>query len=91
MEIEFSPEFHKRYSKANVRIQNKTKEVLQLFKNNPKNPQLDNHRLEREWTGYRSININADWRAIYKEIIIEEETIAYFVAIGTHDKLYSKN
>jgi len=91
MEIEFSPIFRKQYLKVNVRIRNKTNDCLRVFKNNPNDLQLNNHALKREWEGYRSIDITADYRAIYKEIKQGKDIIAYFVAIGTHKMLYSSN
>ncbi len=89
MEIEFDPEFRTKYDKVNVRIKNQTKDKLRIFKKNPEDPQLNNHPLKREWYGYRSIDITNDYRAIYEEKIVGSQTIAYFVVIGTHEKLYS--
>lgn len=90
MELEFSAEFRKQYKKVNVRIRKQTKDRLRIFKNSPNDLQLNNHELKREWRGYRSIDITADWRAIYQEKQVEKATIAYFVDIGTHKDLYSK-
>ncbi len=94
MEIEFSPRFHKHYQKVNVRIRNQTKDRLRIFKKNPEDLQLNNHELKQEWTGYNSIDITSDYRAIYKKVRIDDEIIARFVALGTHEDLYkpsSKN
>jgi mRNA-degrading endonuclease YafQ of YafQ-DinJ toxin-antitoxin module len=44
--------------------------------------------LAREYEGYKSINITSYWRALYKEIEEGEETVAYFVTLGTHAQLY---
>ncbi len=63
------------------------KNKLKIFINNPHNPILNNHKLSGKLKKYRSININANWRAIFQEIIKEKSI--YFVAIGTHSKLYS--
>lgn len=89
MKIRYEPSFYKLYKKANVRIRNKFDNQLRIFKNNPFDPILKNHELKREWEGYRSINITADYRAIYKEIKLDEETVSYFIAIGTHEELYA--
>lgn len=88
MKVRYDPDFFPLYRKANVRIQNSFDRKLRIFIKDPHNLELKNHALEREWEGFRSININADWRAIYKEIKIGKETIAYFVAIGTHEEFY---
>lgn len=89
MEIKFDPRFRKQYKKADVRIKNQVRDRLRIFKKNPEDLQLNNHLLKREWEGYRSIDISADWRAIYTEKTEGKELIVYFIALGTHDKLYS--
>lgn len=80
--------FHKQLKKSPVRIRKSVKQRLLLFFKNHNSPQLNNHTLQREWQGHRSINITADWRAIYIERKIKGETIAYFVTLGTHKELY---
>jgi addiction module RelE/StbE family toxin len=88
MKIVFDPEFVKKTKKINVRIRKRLKEKIIIFSRNPYDPQLHNHQLKREYIGYRSINITADWRALYKEISEGEEEIAYFILLGTHAQLY---
>lgn len=90
MIIKYDPLFLERYKKLDVRIRKSLKEKIAIFQHNPFDLQLDNHQLEDEYEGYRSIDITADYRAIYEEINEQEEIIAYFVAIGTHPELYSK-
>ncbi|OGD89445.1 hypothetical protein A3J17_03030 [Candidatus Curtissbacteria bacterium RIFCSPLOWO2_02_FULL_40_11] len=91
MNVSLSPDFLKKLKKLDVRIRNSFKERILVFSKNPEEPILDNHPLKREWKGYRSIDITADWRAIYKETQIGDEIVAYFVALGTHDELYKKS
>lgn len=88
MKTRFSPDFYKQYKKVNVRIQNSVDEHIRIFRKNPMDPQLNNHSLRKPYQGYRSIDISADYRALYKEISIGEDTLAYFVSLGTHDQLY---
>ena len=88
MTIIYDPEFLKKLKKVNVRIRKSAKEKLLLFSKNPNDPQLNNHTLQTEYLGYRSIDITADYRALYIEIHEGEETIAYFVLLGTHPELY---
>lgn len=83
MKIKYSLYFLKRFKKLNVRIRKSFNKKLSVFRNNPEDPQLGNHPLEREYIGYRSIDVTVDWRAVYKETEIAEEKIAYFVDIGT--------
>lgn len=89
MNVVYDPSFLKKVKKVNVRIRKSVKERILLFSNDPMNPQLDNHLLKRGWEGYRSIDINADYRAIYKETKIGDEIVAYFVTLGTHKDLYN--
>lgn len=58
------------------------------FVKNPNEPVLDNHELRDKWEGHKSIDITNDYRAIYYEWEVDDEVVAYFVAIGTHDQLY---
>ncbi len=90
MKVRYDPGFFPQYRKANVRIQNSFDRKFRIFVKNPNDLELNNHELKREWIGYRSIDIDANWRAIYKEIHLGDELIAYFSAIGTHQNLYSK-
>ena len=88
MNVELDPDFVKHLKKLDVRIRQNFKKRIIKFSKNPQDPQLNNHRLKKEWSGYRSIDITADWRAIYTEKLEREKTVAYFVAIGTHKELY---
>lgn len=90
MIVRFTNNFRLQYKNADVRIQNKTDECLRIFKRNPNDLQLKNHKLKREWVGYRSINITSDWRAIFEEFQLADEIVVYFVALGTHKQLYNK-
>lgn len=89
MKVEFDPSIFKQLKSTDVRIRNQLKQCILLFTRNPQDSVLNNHELEREWSGHRSIDITADFRAIYIEKKIGEKTIAYFVRFGTHEDLYS--
>lgn len=88
MKVVFTKDFHKQYKKVNVRVQNSVDEQIRLFRRNPKDLQLNNHKLLEPYKGCRSIDITVDYRAIYEEKEGDEEKVAYFVALGTHDELY---
>ena len=90
MNVKLSPGLLKKLKKSDVRIRKSFKERILVFSKNPQDLELDNHSLKREWKGYRSIDITSDLRAIYQEIQIGGETVAYFVALGTHNELYRK-
>jgi mRNA-degrading endonuclease YafQ of YafQ-DinJ toxin-antitoxin module len=59
---------------------------LQLFKRDPEDGQLRNHALGGIYTGYSSIDITGDYRAIFK--VFKRE--AHFYKLGTHPELYGK-
>lgn len=67
------------------------RERIVIFSKNPNDLQLNNHELTKEWQGYRSIDIAADYRAVYKEETLEEDKVAHFVTLGTHDELYKQS
>lgn len=88
MKVRYSPGFFRQYKKANIRIRGSVDEKIKVFLKDPDDPQLDNHQLKDEYLGYRSIDVTADWRAIYEEIDEGEEVVAYFEVLGTHEELY---
>jgi addiction module RelE/StbE family toxin len=88
MNVQFDADFVKKLKKQNVLIRKSFKQRIIILSKNPNYPKLNNHSLKDKWQGYRSIDINADWRVIYKEIQTGEGKVAYFVTIGTHKELY---
>lgn len=88
MTVKYSPSFLKIFKKVDVRIRNSFKERILIFSKNPKDLQLNNHKLKREWLGYRSLDVTSNYRAIYREVTPGEEPVAYFVTLGTHEELY---
>lgn len=90
MIVKYSPRFLQLLKKVNVRIRKSLKERIVIFIQNPNDLELNNHPLRDKYAGYRSIDVTADWRAIFEEIQIGENTIAYFIGLGTHKELYSK-
>lgn len=86
MLVKFSKQFIKQYDKAPANIKSTVDKTLKLFIQNSSIPKLNNHALAGKLSGYRSINITGDWRAIFKES--EEEKTVIFVALGTHSQLY---
>jgi len=75
----------KQFNKLQDGEKRKFKKHRDLFFENPHHPALHNHKLKGKWSGYRSINITGDIRAIYKPV---DETMVHFVAVGTHSELY---
>jgi len=59
-------------------------ERMELFLKNPTHFSLNNHSVDRVYSGCRSINITGDYRAIF----FMKEGVAIFVNVGTHSELY---
>jgi len=84
MRIRRHKSFEKDYFKLKPAQQERLKKAVVLFMQNPMHPDLYNHPLSGEWTGYRSIAFGGDWRAHYKVV----GNAVVFVACGTHSQLY---
>ena len=88
MNIKFAKKFVKQYSKAPQKIKKAFNLRLEIFRNNSFHSLLNNHSLTGSYLKSRSINITGDWRAIYSEILENNEKITIFLAFGTHSQLY---
>lgn len=84
--IRFQKSFDKKFIKLRTSEQKRVRERIHIFLDNPFNPILRNHPLQGAHTGYRSINITGDLRAVYK--LLDDGTVL-FVAVDTHSNLYS--
>ncbi|MBU6447502.1 type II toxin-antitoxin system mRNA interferase toxin, RelE/StbE family [Patescibacteria group bacterium] len=84
MKIQFHKNFEKQYKKLKT-LQTKIDQRLFLFMNDPFDPLLNNHPLTGQYSGYRSINITADYRAIYSATSADH---AFFITIDKHSNLY---
>ena len=82
--IEFTPYFTKQRKAAPLAIKEVFRETLELFLEEPNHPALRNHPLSGKYTGFRSIDVTEDWRALYRT----EGKQIIFVDIGTHEELY---
>ena len=86
MRLHFHKNFKRQYQKLNKKQQEKVRQRLRSFLENPFHPSLNNHPLKGKYLDYRSIDITGDLRAIYKSIS-EDECI--FAVLGTYSELYS--
>lgn len=84
MNIYFSKKFEKMFKKCPLEIKNKFIARLKIFKENKYHVMLNNHALSGKLSGFRSINVTGDWRAIFEETSGD----IIFTAIGTHGQLY---
>jgi len=74
------------FKKQPAWLEDKFEERIRLFQKDMFEPILNNHSLEGEWLGCRSINITGDIRAVFEELSTNH---IQFLAIGTHSELYS--
>lgn len=88
MIIQFDDEFTEKLKHVDVRKRKSVKDALKVFTVNPFAPELDNHQLKNNFSEYRSIDAEVDYRVLYKEKIEGGEAIAYFTTFGTHQELY---
>ena len=88
MRAQFAPKFLKKLKIQRVLIRKSFKEKIEIFTKDHENPGLHNYPLRREWMGYRSIDITADYRAVFEVTEDSDGPVAYFVAPGTHQELY---
>lgn len=85
MTIQYTSTFKKQYKKLPQKFQSQFNERLHLFLTDSTNPKLRLHPLIGKFTGYWSMNINGDIRAIY---LMRNEEIIIFALIGSHSQLY---
>ncbi len=85
MEVIFNKKFSKKFIKLNKDLKNKFGLRLDIFLNNHKDPILNIHSLHGKYDGFYSLNVNADYRVIFRYI---NSNLAEFVIIGTHAELY---
>jgi len=86
MIISYSRVFKKMFKKRPAWVRDKFDGRVILFTQDFYYPLLNNHALDGKWLGFRSINITGDIRAIFEQ---STKNDIVFVAIGTHNELYS--
>lgn len=84
--IKLHKDFIKQASNLKPAQKKRLKAAMELFQEQSQHPDLYNHPLTGEWNGYRSIAFGGDWRAHFE--LTDNDTVAWFVACGTHSKLY---
>lgn len=84
MNISYHRDFKKYFKKLPEKIKGKFAERILLFEKDEFEPVLNNHALRGSYSGYRSINITGDLRAIYRKSSDE----VMFMAINSHSNLY---
>ena len=85
MKIVFHKNFGKKLRKSPKNIKDEFKESVAIFLKDPYNPTLNNHSLKGKYKSFRSINVTADIRALYKHL---KDGVFVFVDIDNHNNLY---
>ncbi len=85
MQIVRTHKFKKQYQKLPKKMQTRFDERLVLWLVNPADSLLRVHSLTGNYTGYFSMNVTGDIRAVYRH---EGDEIVIFALIGSHSELY---
>jgi addiction module RelE/StbE family toxin len=85
MNVRFHKKFEKKFAKLPKKIQDKFYTRLKIFTKNPYDSTLNNHPVDPEYPGWRSINITGDYRALFD--IVSDDLIVFMI-IGSHSELY---
>lgn len=89
MLVKFSKRFAKQYEKVEEKIKRSFDKRLKIFIEDPYYSSLNNHQLTGSFSGYRSINVTGDWRAIYSVRNSKGGgMVIVFEILGTHSELY---
>lgn len=82
--IDFHKNFKKAYKKLPTKVQTQFDVRLVLYMEDATNPILNIHKLQGKESEFYSLNVTADYRALFKTTI----TSVIFYKIGTHSELY---
>jgi len=86
MKILYLPKFTKQYKKLPNKIK-KLSEIKEIiFRNNPFDPKLKNHKLQGRLNGFCAFSINYQYRIIFD---FADDGIVRFYSIGSH-KIYDQ-
>lgn len=82
MDIEYSPEFFKRFKKLSKEIKLKAIEKEKIFRKNYLDPSLKTHKLHGKLSGKLAFSVDAKTRIIFSLI---NSKVVYFHSVGSHD------
>ncbi len=84
MEVSFHRHFKKQYKKLPKKVQKQFTDRLAIFLEYPNHPLLHIHTLQGVRYPCLSLNVSADYRAIF----IYDNQSVIFLEIGSHSELY---
>lgn len=82
MEVIYTNKFLKLYKKIPTKIRLLAEKKENIFRKNPSDPRLKTHGLTGELDGRFSFSVNYQYRIVFR---YGDDSIVYFLAIGTHD------
>lgn len=86
MKVVWRKNFIKLYDKLTKPSQEKVKNVLLKFADNPFAPELRNHKLKGKYSGMNSIDAGNDLRIIFRQE--GDYAIVLLLRVGSHSHLY---
>ena len=86
--IDFSTRFNRDLAAAPREIKAAFRDALQLFRDDPHHSALRNHALTGSFSGYYSIDVTEDWRALFTETVSDKDVRVIFRLLGNHKQLY---
>lgn len=86
MEIQFHRTFTKHFLRLDKNIQQKVKDAIVQFEQDPFGPKLHNHILHGELFPRRAISVTGDVRLLFLEY--NQYALVIFIDVGTHAQLY---
>lgn len=81
IEIEYAPSFLKCLKKCEPKLQEETKEKIELFKNRKNHQLLKVHKLRGSFAGKLSFSVNYRYRIVFKWLSAGEVAL---LTIGDH-------
>lgn len=85
MRVDYHSRFKKQFKKIPPKAQQRFRSRLEILLGNPGSPELRVHALRAKYTGYYSMDVTGDIRALY---YYEGGAVVVFGFIGTHSQLY---
>ena len=82
MNIEYSPEFIRRFKKLTPELKSKAVEKEKIFRKDHHDPRLKTHKLSGKLTGRLAFWIDFRTRVIFSLV---DSKLALFHSIGTHE------
>lgn len=86
LEIWYTDEFKKCFSSLSVPLQKKAVKQINIFKQYPLYPSLNNEKIEPKENGLWTIRIDQKYRILYR---YDKNNIVVLLTCGSHDWLYN--